>query len=67
MRAQHLYAALQDTAWDRVPARLTRARPERGAGQLARADRTLAALREILAAPPTGYAARRVEDLRDLG
>ncbi|WP_406120797.1 hypothetical protein [Streptomyces sp. NBC_00989] len=51
LRAQRLYAALQDTAWDRVSARQTQARLERGTAQLAQAGRTLAALRETLAAP----------------
>lgn len=51
LRAQRLYAALQETAWDRVSARLDQARLERADGQLAQAVRTLAALREILAAP----------------
>ena len=51
LRAQRLYAALQDTAWDRVSARRTQARLERETGQLAQAGRTLAVLREILSAP----------------
>ncbi|MBK3570574.1 hypothetical protein [Streptomyces sp. MBT62] len=51
LRAQRLYAALQDTAWDRVSARLTQARLERETGELAQAKRTLAALRDILATP----------------
>ncbi|WP_329349066.1 hypothetical protein OG226_13185 [Streptomyces sp. NBC_01261] len=51
LRAQRLYAVLQDTAWDRVSARLTQARLERETGQLARAGATLVALREILAFP----------------
>ncbi|WP_043686503.1 hypothetical protein [Streptomyces xylophagus] len=51
LRAQRLYTALQDTAWDRVSARLTQARLERETGQLADATRTLAALRDILATP----------------
>jgi hypothetical protein len=51
LRAQRLYAALQDTAWDRVSARLTQARLERETSQLPHAGRTLAVLREILAAP----------------
>jgi hypothetical protein len=50
LRARRLYAALQDTAWDRVSARLTQARLERETGQLAQAGGTLTALREILAA-----------------
>jgi len=51
LRAQRLYAALQDTAWDRVSARLTQARLERETGQLASAKSTLASLRDTLAAP----------------
>ena len=51
LRAQRLYAALQDTAWDRVSAQLIQARLERETGQLARSGRTLAALRKILASP----------------
>lgn len=51
LRAQRLYAALQDTAWDRVSARLTQARLERETGQPAQAGGTLAALRKILASP----------------
>ncbi|MFD4554147.1 hypothetical protein ACFWP5_07440 [Streptomyces sp. NPDC058469] len=51
LRAQRLYAALQDTAWDRISARLTQARLERETGQLAQAGATLAALRSILSAP----------------
>jgi hypothetical protein len=51
LRAQRLYAALQDTAWDRVSARLTQARLERETGQLTLAGRTLAILRDILATP----------------
>jgi hypothetical protein len=50
LRARRLHAALQDTAWDRVSARLTQARLERETGQLAQAGGTLTALREILAA-----------------
>ncbi|MGW6734073.1 hypothetical protein [Streptomyces sp. NPDC055013] len=51
LRAQRLYAALQETAWDRVSARLDQARLERVDGQLTQAVGTLAALRNILAAP----------------
>ncbi|MEW1824522.1 hypothetical protein [Streptomyces sp. NPDC088196] len=51
LRAQRLYAALQDTAWDRVSARLTQARLERETGQLPQAGGTLAVLRETLSAP----------------
>ena len=51
LRAQRLHAALQDTAWDRVSARLTQARLERETGQLPQAGRTLAVLRETLSAP----------------
>ena len=51
LRAQRLYAALQDTAWDRVSARLTQARLERETGQLPQAGGTLAVLREILTTP----------------
>ncbi|MER7921914.1 hypothetical protein ABTY96_02065 [Streptomyces sp. NPDC096057] len=51
LRAQRLYTALQDSAWDRVSARLTQARLERETGQLPRAGETLTALRGILADP----------------
>ncbi|WP_093910689.1 hypothetical protein [Streptomyces sp. cf386] len=51
LRAQRLYAALQESAWDRVSARHTQARLEREAGQLPHAVRTLAAVREALATP----------------
>ncbi|MFF5480213.1 hypothetical protein ACFY5C_23130 [Streptomyces sp. NPDC012935] len=51
LRAQRLYAALQEKAWDRVSARLDQARLEREDGQLKQAVQTLAAVREILAAP----------------
>ncbi|MDV9177493.1 hypothetical protein R6V09_46110 [Streptomyces sp. W16] len=51
LRAQRLCTALQETAWDRVSARLTLARLERETGQLAEAGRTLATLRGTLADP----------------
>lgn len=51
LRAQRLYAALQETAWDRVSARLDLTRLERAAGQLPQAVRTSATLRDVLAAP----------------
>ncbi|MFE5888208.1 hypothetical protein ACFQ6E_04670 [Streptomyces sp. NPDC056462] len=51
LRAQRLHAALQETAWHRVSARLTQARLERADSQLAEAVQTLAALRKILATP----------------
>jgi acyl transferase domain-containing protein len=51
LRAQRLYTALQETAWDRVSARLDQARLERTAAQLLGAAGTLAALRGILEAP----------------
>lgn len=51
LHAQRLYAALQETAWDKVSARLDQARLEREAGQLTAAQRTLASLRDTLAAP----------------
>ncbi|GAA4053550.1 hypothetical protein [Streptomyces shaanxiensis] len=51
LRAQRLYTALQESAWDRVSARLDQARLERAAGELSQAVRTLAALVEILAEP----------------
>ncbi|MGH1553872.1 hypothetical protein ACRAWF_23505 [Streptomyces sp. L7] len=50
LRAQRLYAVLQQTAWDRA-ARLTQARLERETGQLAQSARTLATLRGTLADP----------------
>ncbi|WP_031486885.1 hypothetical protein [Streptomyces bicolor] len=50
LRAQRLYAALREGAWDRVVARLDQARLERAVGQLPEAVRTLASLRETLAA-----------------
>ncbi|MFE5814656.1 hypothetical protein ACFQ6S_14785 [Streptomyces sp. NPDC056479] len=49
LRAQRLYAALQETAWDRVSARHTQARLEREAGRLSDAARALAAVRDALA------------------
>ncbi|WP_377267051.1 hypothetical protein [Peterkaempfera sp. SMS 1(5)a] len=51
LRAQRLYAALQETAWDRASARRTLARIEREAGQLPRAADSLAAVRDALATP----------------
>ncbi|WP_329333405.1 hypothetical protein OG866_09855 [Streptomyces sp. NBC_00663] len=51
LRVQRLHTALQETACDRVSARLTQARLEREAGLLPSADRTLAALRDTLAKP----------------
>ncbi|WP_166028132.1 hypothetical protein [Streptomyces chilikensis] len=51
LRAQRLYAALQETAWDRVSARHTLARLEREAGRLPQAADSLAAVRDTLAAP----------------
>ncbi|MBV7695807.1 hypothetical protein [Streptomyces sp. TRM70350] len=51
LRAQRLYAALQDTAWDRVSARLTQARLEREVGQPREAAHTLASLRATLDDP----------------
>ncbi|MDQ0937402.1 hypothetical protein [Streptomyces turgidiscabies] len=51
LRAQRLFAALQDTAWARVSARLTQARLERELGRLPQAVATLAALRAVLTDP----------------
>ncbi|WP_432043450.1 hypothetical protein [Streptomyces cadmiisoli] len=51
LRAQRLYAALQESAWDRVSARLTQARLERTSGRPGDAARTLTLLRDILAGP----------------
>jgi hypothetical protein len=51
LRAQRLYAALQESAWDRVSARRTLARLEREAGRLPQAATCLAAVREVLADP----------------
>jgi hypothetical protein len=51
LRAQCLYAALQEKAWDRVSARLDQARLEREDSQLPQAARSLANLRDTLAAP----------------
>ncbi|MGW7408136.1 hypothetical protein ACWGI9_31330 [Streptomyces sp. NPDC054833] len=51
LRAQRLYAALQETASDRVSARLTQARLERESGELDRAAVALATLRDVLAGP----------------
>ncbi|MET8827969.1 hypothetical protein ABZX40_18695 [Streptomyces sp. NPDC004610] len=62
LRAQRLYAALQETAWDRVSARLTQARLEREAGRAVQAAGTLTAVRAVLADPGDGSLAywRRV-------
>ncbi|MEZ0162015.1 hypothetical protein [Streptomyces griseorubens] len=49
LRAQRLYAALQETAWDRASARHTLARLEREAGRLPQAVNSLAAVRKALA------------------
>ncbi len=49
LRAQRLYAALQETAWDRASARHTLARLEREAGRLPQAADSLAAVRDALA------------------
>ncbi|WP_405590788.1 hypothetical protein [Streptomyces sp. NBC_01092] len=49
LRAQQLYAALQESAWDRASARHTQARLERDAGLLADATKTLTAVRDALA------------------
>ncbi|MFJ4682842.1 hypothetical protein [Streptomyces sp. NPDC088789] len=54
LRAQRLYTALQDTAWNRVSARLDQARLEREAGLAESAAATLAGLRDILADPGDG-------------
>ncbi|MFJ1651440.1 hypothetical protein ACIOC2_08465 [Streptomyces sp. NPDC088337] len=51
LRAQRLYAALQETAWDRASARHTLARLEREAGRLPQAADSLAAVRDALATP----------------
>ncbi|SEL53309.1 hypothetical protein [Streptacidiphilus jiangxiensis] len=51
LRAQRLYAALQDTAWDRASARHTLACLEREAGQLPQAVASLAAVRGALFNP----------------
>ncbi|MDX3451071.1 hypothetical protein PV396_03760 [Streptomyces sp. ME02-8801-2C] len=51
LRAQRLFAALQDTAWARVSARLTQARLERELGLLPQATATLATLRAVLTDP----------------
>ncbi|GAA3872715.1 hypothetical protein GCM10023084_27130 [Streptomyces lacrimifluminis] len=51
LRAQRLSADLQDTAWNRVSARLTQARLERELGLLPRATATLATLRATLTDP----------------
>ncbi|WP_338674313.1 hypothetical protein V1460_16630 [Streptomyces sp. SCSIO 30461] len=51
LRAQRLYAALQETAWDRASAGYTLARLEREAGRLPQAADSLAAVRDALATP----------------
>ncbi|MFJ8059016.1 hypothetical protein [Streptomyces sp. NPDC096142] len=51
LRAQRLYTALQDTAWNRVSALLTQARLERETGHLGQAERSLLRLRGLLADP----------------
>ncbi|OIK06384.1 hypothetical protein [Streptomyces monashensis] len=51
LRAQRLYAALQETAWDRISARHTLARLEREAGRLPQAVDSLATVRNALATP----------------
>lgn len=51
LRAQRLYTALQEKAWDRISAHLDQAGLERADGQLTQAVRSLEALREVLAAP----------------
>ncbi|WP_199547624.1 hypothetical protein [Streptomyces sp. N35] len=51
LRAQRLYVALQETAWDRVSALRDLAGLERRAGQLEPAARTLLALRTTLENP----------------
>ncbi|MFE4670276.1 hypothetical protein ACFRI7_34855 [Streptomyces sp. NPDC056716] len=62
LRAQRLYAALLETAWDRVSARLTQSRLEREEGLAVQAVATLAAVRAVLADPGDGSVAywRRV-------
>jgi len=51
LRAQRLFAGLQDTAWARVSARLDQARLERELGQLPQATATLTTLRAVLTDP----------------
>jgi hypothetical protein len=51
LRARRLYAALQETAWDRISALRDQARLERSTGRLVPAARTLAVLRSVLDAP----------------
>ncbi|MCF1598998.1 hypothetical protein [Streptomyces muensis] len=51
LRAQRLYTALQEKAWDRISALLDQARLEREDGQPAQAIRSLEALRSVLVAP----------------
>ncbi|MGC9543465.1 hypothetical protein [Streptomyces sp. UG1] len=51
LRAHRLYAALQETTWDRVSARHTQARLERESGLLCEAVRSLAAVRDALDTP----------------
>ncbi|MEU0738767.1 hypothetical protein [Streptomyces sp. NPDC006134] len=54
LRAQRLYAALQDGSRERASARLAQARLERETGRLTDAARTLASLRAVLTAPGGG-------------
>ncbi|MGW3252287.1 hypothetical protein ACWDCX_17160 [Streptomyces fungicidicus] len=54
LRAQRLYAALQEKGWDRVSARYTLARLEREADELSQAVDSLAAVRDVLATPGDG-------------
>ncbi|MFI9767892.1 hypothetical protein ACIHJG_13645 [Streptomyces sp. NPDC052415] len=51
LRAQRLYAALQDTAWDRISELRDQARLEIACGHLPQAVRTLASTRALLADP----------------
>ncbi|MER6732274.1 hypothetical protein [Streptomyces puniciscabiei] len=51
LRAQRLYAALRDTAWDRVSALRDQARLERETGRLVPAARTLARIRDTVTSP----------------
>ncbi|WP_055529090.1 hypothetical protein [Streptomyces graminilatus] len=51
LRAQRLFADVQDTAWARVSARLTQARLERELGLLPQATATLVTLRATLTDP----------------
>lgn len=51
LRAQRLYAALQEKGWDRASARHTLARQEREADELSQAVDSLATVRDVLATP----------------